>query len=501
MLKQSLQQKLLQKLSPQQIQLMKLLQIPTVGLEQRIKEELEINPALEELEGDQEDYKNEEEDEFSNNEDEEVEGFEDSDHSRDDFNLDEFIDDDEIPSYKLNIKNSGEDDERKDIPISGTLSFQDYLSTQLGLLVLDDEHYQIAEFLIGNIDDDGYMRRELAALVDDLAFTQNINTTEKELEELLKLIQEFDPPGIGARNLQECLDLQLKRKYKETHDPVVKIAMMIVEQNMEEFSKKHFEKIAKKLDLEDAEEGDDQLLKDAIHEILKLNPRPGNSMNEGQRSVQHIIPDFILHNNDGELELSINSKNMPELRVSKSYMEMLEEYSKSKLASKDKKEAVQFVKQKIEGAKWFIDAINQRQHTLITTMQAIIDYQYEYFQEGDETKMKPMILKDIADKVGLDISTVSRVANSKYIQTPFGTLLLKSFFSESLSNDQGEEVSTREVKKILEDCIAAEKKGKPLTDEKLAKILKEKGYNIARRTVAKYREQLNIPVARMRKEI
>jgi RNA polymerase sigma-54 factor len=487
MLKQSLQQKLLQKLSPQQIQLMKLLQIPTVGLEQRIKEELEINPALEELEGDQEDYKNEEEDEFSNTEDEEVEGFEDSDHSRDDFNLDEFIDDDEIPSYKLNIKNSGEDDERKDI--------------QLGLMVLDDEHYQIAEFLIGNIDDDGYMRRELAALVDDLAFTQNINTTEKELEELLKLIQEFDPPGIGARNLQECLDLQLKRKYKETHDPVVKIAMMIVEQNMEEFSKKHFEKIAKKLDLEDVEEGDDQLLKDAIHEILKLNPRPGNSMNEGQRSIQHIIPDFILHNNDGELELSINSKNMPELRVSKSYMEMLAEYSKSKLASKDKKEAVQFVKQKIEGAKWFIDAINQRQHTLVTTMQAIIDYQYEYFQEGDETKMKPMILKDIADKVGLDISTVSRVANSKYIQTPFGTLLLKSFFSESLSNDQGEEVSTREVKKILEDCIAAEKKGKPLTDEKLAKILKEKGYNIARRTVAKYREQLNIPVARMRKEI
>ena len=494
MLKQSLQQKLLQKLSPQQIQLMKLLQIPTVGLEQRIKEELEINPALEELEGDQEDYKNEEDDEFSNTEDEEVEGFEDSEE-------DEFIDDDEIPSYKLNIKNSGEDDERKDIPISGTLSFQDYLSTQLGLLVLDDEHYQIAEFLIGNIDDDGYMRRELAALVDDLAFTQNINTTEKELEELLKLIQEFDPPGIGARNLQECLDLQLKRKYKEKHDPVVKIAMMIVEQNMEEFSKKHFEKIAKKLDLEDVEEGDDQLLKDAIHEILKLNPRPGNSMNEGQRSIQHIIPDFILHNSDGELELSINSKNMPELRVSKSYMEMLAEYSKSKLASKDKKEAVQFVKQKIEGAKWFIDAINQRQHTLVTTMQAIIDYQYEYFQEGDETKMKPMILKDIADKVGLDISTVSRVANSKYIQTNFGTLLLKSFFSESLSNDQGEEVSTREVKKILEDCIAAEKKGKPLTDEKLAKILKEKGYNIARRTVAKYREQLNIPVARMRKEI
>jgi RNA polymerase sigma-54 factor len=501
MLKQSLQFKLLQKLSPQQIQLMKLLQIPTVGLEQRIKEELEINPALEELEGPLEDEFGNEEDEFSNSENEEVEGFEDSENTREDFNLDEYIDDDEIPSYKLNIKNAGEDDERKEVPVSGSQTFQDFLTAQLGLKVLNDEQYRIGEFIIGNIDDDGYMRRELAALVDDLAFSQNVHTTEKEAEEVLLVIQEFDPPGIGARNLQECLAIQLKRKYSENRDPVVKTAMMIIEQNMDEFSKKHFEKIAKKLDLDSPEEGDDELLKSAIHEILKLNPKPGNSMNEGQKSIQHVIPDFVLYNNDGDLELSLNSRNMPELRVSKGYIEMLQEYSKSKLASKEKKEAIQFVKQKIDGAKWFIDAIQQRNLTLLTTMQAILDYQYEYFLEGDETKMRPMILKDIADKIGLDISTVSRVANSKYIQTSFGTLLLKSFFSESLSNDQGEEVSTREVKKILEDCISQEKKSKPLTDEKLTKILKEKGYNIARRTVAKYREQLNIPVARMRKEI
>ncbi len=500
MLKQTLQQKLQQRLSPQQIHLMQLLQIPTATLEQRIKKELEENPALEEEENDLE-SKNNQDEEFSNNEDDALEGFEDKDRNREEFDLDQYIDDDEVPAYKLHVKNVGPDDERKEVPVSSSLSFQDYLNDQLGLLDLDERQMQVAEFLVGNIDDDGYMRRELAALVDDLAFTLNIHTSEKELNILLGHIQGFDPPGIGARNLQDCLTIQLKRKLNETHDPVVKIALLIVEQYWEEFQKKHFEKIAQRVGLDDASEGDDILMKDAVGIISKLNPRPGDSMVEGQKSIQHLIPDFILRNNDGILELNINSRNAPQLRVSNNYIEMLDEYSKAKIATKDKKEAVQFVKQKIDGAKWFIDAITQRNNTLLTTMQAIINYQYEYFLEGDETKLKPMILKDIADKVGLDISTVSRVTNSKYIQTPFGTLLLKSFFSESLSNSQGEEVSTREVKKILEDCIAAEKKNKPLTDDKLTQILKEKGYNIARRTVAKYREQLKIPIARMRKEI
>lgn len=495
MLKQGLQLKLLQKLSPQQIQLMKLLQIPAMNLEQRIKEELEINPALEEGSDAQDEEENarEEDDWMANTPGEEE--FDDNENKRDDFNLDEYIDDDEIPSYKLNVKNTGEDDERREVPISGTISFQDFLISQLGLSVLDDRHYQMGIVLIGNIEDDGYVRRDMAQIADDMAFTQNIEATPEELLDLLYIVQSFDPPGVGARDLQECLSLQLKRKIAETHDPILSIALNIIEQHMEEFSKKHYEKIAKKLEL------DDDTFKKAITEILKLNPKPGNSIIEGTKSIQHVIPDFILYNNDGELELVLNSRNAPDLRVSKVYMEMLEDYSKSKIKQKDKKEALQFVKQKIDSAKWFIDAIKQRHETLMLTMHAILDYQKEYFQEGDETKIRPMILKDIADRVGLDISTVSRVANSKYIQTPFGTLKLKSFFSESLSTDSGDEVSTKEVKKILEDCIAAEIKKKPLTDDKLCKILKEKGYNIARRTVAKYREQLGIPVARLRKEV
>ena len=491
MLKQSLHQKLLQKLSPQQIQLMKLLQIPTIALEQRIKEEMEINPALEEGNDDKE-----------NSEDFE-EGFDDtsdvdgSDNEREDFNLDQYIDDDEIPSYKLAVKNSGEDDDRKEIPFSGGSTFQEVLVSQLGLKVLDDHHYRIAESLIGYLDDDGYLRRELNDIVDDLAFSQNLITNEDELKDCLEVIQELDPPGIGSRTLQECLQIQLKRKLNETHESkfIFRIALEIVEENMEEFSKKHYEKISKKLDI------DDDVLKKAINEILRLNPKPGNSLSDGQKSMQQIIPDFLLNNTDGVLELTINSRNAPQLRISKSYNEMLNEYSSSKLKDKDKKEAVQFVKQKIDAAKWFIDAIHQREQTLLYTMQAIINYQIDYFLEGDDTKLRPMILKDIAEIVGMDISTVSRVAKSKYIQTDFGTFLLKSFFSESLSTDSGEEVSTREVKKILEDCIGAESKKKPLTDEKLMDILKEKGYNIARRTVAKYREQLNIPVARLRKEL
>jgi len=493
MLKLNLQQKLLQKLSPQQIQLMKLLQIPTIGLEQRIKEELEINPALEEG-PDEASEANDAEEEFDNNNDEKNE-----ENSREDFSLDEYIDDDEIPAYKLAVKNSGEDDDRKEIPFSGGNTFQENLLSQLGLRVFDDKGFLVAENLIGNLDEDGYLRRPLASIVDDLAFSQNIMTTEAELEDVLRVIQEFDPAGVGARSLQECLLLQLKRKKSETKHMAnlltLEVATKIIEDNFEEFSKKHYDKISKNLDI------NDEVLKEAMTEILHLNPRPGNSVMDGQKSTQQVIPDFILVNNEGNLELSLNSRNAPDLRISKSYNEMLDHYSKSKMQEKDKKEAVTFVKQKIDSAKWFIDAIQQRQHTLMFTMNAILKYQHEYFLEGDETKLRPMILKDIAEIVGMDISTVSRVANSKYIQTHFGTKLLKSFFSESLSTDSGEEVSTKEVKKILEECIAAEKKNKPLTDDKLTLILKEHGYNIARRTVAKYREQLNIPVARLRKEL
>jgi RNA polymerase sigma-54 factor len=364
----------------------------------------------------------------------------------------------------------------------------------LQLRNLDPRQYQIAEYLIGNLDEDGYLRRELFAISDDMAFSQNLLADEKELEELLLEIQQLDPPGVGARDLQECLLIQLKRKEYQTVE--LKTAAMILRDCMDEFSKKHYDKVAKKLELTDEE------LRDGIKEILRLNPRPGNSLSDSPKSTQHIIPDFILINNDGVLELSLNSRNAPDLRISRTYQDMLEHYSKSKkINDKEQKEAVMFVKQKIDSARWFIDAIRQRQTTLMLTMQAILDYQLEYFQAGDETKLRPMILKDIAERVGLDISTISRVANSKYIQTSYGTLLLKSFFSESLSTDTGEEVSTREVKKILEDAIGAEDKQKPVTDDKLAKILKDKGYNIARRTVAKYREQLNIPVARLRKEI
>lgn len=478
-------QKLLQKLSPQQIQLMKMLQLPTIALEQRIKEEMEINPALEEgAETDEE-----------TNTDLEDENYDDApadeESQRDDFSISDYMDDDEGASYKLKANNTSPDEERKEIPFSVGVSFQDMLDSQLGLKDLDDREYQIADYLIGNLDDDGYLRRDIASIVDDIAFSHNISTTEAELNGLLKVIQEFDPAGVGARDLRECLLIQLHRKHPRT--PIVELATKVVDKQMDEFSKKHYDKISKKLEI------DDDTLKEVIHEILKLNPRPGNSMADGQKSHQQVIADFIITNEDGELILTLNSRNSPDLRVSKAYTTMLEEYSKDK--SKSSKEASQFVKQKLDGAKWFIDAIQQRSHTLLYTMNAIMEYQKEYFLEGDETRLRPMILKDIAEKVGLDISTISRVANSKYVQTGFGTFLLKSFFSESLSTDSGEDVSTREVKKILQDCIAAENKKKPLTDDKLTKTLKEKGYNIARRTIAKYREQLDIPVARLRKEL
>ncbi|MFN8166391.1 MAG: RNA polymerase factor sigma-54 [Bacteroidia bacterium] len=487
-LRQGLNQKLLQKLSPQQIQLMKLLQIPVANLEQRIKEEMQENPALEEgTENEEEEYNTDDEEEITNEDDEELS------EREDDISIDEYLDDDEIPDYKTSVNNTSPDDDRKEIPFSAQGNFQDQLLAQLYQLELDDREYHIAEQLIGSIDDDGYLRRELSAIVDDLAFSQNISTTVEELQKVLLAIQTLDPPGIGARSLQECLLIQLDRKEQKRES--VTHARRILKNHFDEFSKKHYEKIARDLNLDDAG------LKKAIDEILKLNPRPGNTLNQGQRSTEHIIPDFLIVNNDGRLELTLNARNAPEMRISRDYKEMLDHYSKDKKNSKANKDAIQFVKQKLDAAKWFIDALKQRQHTLYHTMHTIMEYQYEYFLEGDIRKLKKMVLRDIAEKVNMDISTVSRVANSKYVQTHFGTFLLKSFFSEGLSTDSGEEVSSKEVKQILTDCISAENKRKPLTDDALTKILNEKGYNIARRTVAKYREMLDIPVARLRKEL
>ena len=480
-LKQQLTQKLEQRLSPQQIQLMKLLQVPTMELDQRIKQEIEENPALEE-------GTDEVEDEFDNQEDD----YDDNSDGNDEFDLSDYLDDD-VADYKTQTNNSSKDDEERVIPLSGEQSFQEKLTEQLHLLDLDDKQFMIADVLIGNLDESGYLNRDLEAIVDDLAFALNVDTTEKEVEEILMLIQELDPAGVGARNLQECLLLQIKRK--QDGDIVRYTAKKILENHFEEFTKKHYEKIAKKLEIEDED------LKEAIDEILRLNPKPGGSMRETAKNYQQIIPDFMLFENDGRLELSINGRNAPELKVSKDYESMLRSYAEGAKSSKADKEALTFVRQKLDSAKWFIDAIKQRQQTLLLTMDAIRHYQEAYFLTGDETKLKPMILKDIADMVGLDISTISRVANSKYVQTNFGIYPLKYFFSESLSTDSGEEVSTREVKKILSDAIEGEDKRNPLTDEKLMELLNEKGYNIARRTVAKYREQLNLPVARMRKEL
>ncbi len=481
MLRQSLQHKLLQKLSPQQIQLMKLLQVPTIALEQRIKEELEENPALDE-------GKDDLEDEFQENE--EV----DDSTADDDFDISDYLQDDDTPDYKLSISNQGADTEDTDIPIGSGVTFRDLLITQLGLKKISDKQKELAEQLIGNFDDSGYLRRELSAIVNDLAFSQNIMTSQAELEEVLEVIQTFDPPGIGARDLRECLLIQLERLQRNSLE--LKVAEEVLENYFDEFTKKHYDKILKRMEISD------ELLKDAIEEIVKLNPKPGNTSKETAKSIAAVVPDFMLSTDDDELKIHLNQRNAPDLKVSRQYSEMLKGYSESRDKSdKKQKEAIQFVKQKIDSAKWFIDAIKQRQQTLLFTMTAIANFQKEYFLTGDETKLRPMILKDIAEIVGMDISTVSRVANSKYVQTPYGTFLLKSFFSESLSTDSGEEVSTREVKKILQEAVDEEDKKKPLTDEKLCQVLKDKGYNIARRTVAKYREQLNISVARLRKEL
>jgi RNA polymerase sigma-54 factor len=481
MLSQSLQQKLKQTLSPQQIQLMKLLQVPTMELEMRIKEEMEINPALEEGA--------EEEDEFADDQDQ---GDQDEvSEAQQEFDINDYLDDD-MPAYKLSASNKSADDEEKAIPLASGKSFQEILTAQLGLRSLNAHEASVCLTLIGNLDDSGYLRRELENIVDDLAFSSNVSTTEEEIERLLLIVQGLDPAGVGARDLQECLLLQIRRKDMGL-DEVVH-AELILNSQFDEFTKKHYEKIRKRLNL------DNEQLKGAVDEILKLNPKPGNSIKETSRAAAHVIPDFLLTEENDDLMLTLNSRNAPELKISHSYAEMLRGYAENK-TDKSAKDALMFVKQKIDSAKWFIDAIKQRQQTLLLTMNAILEYQKEYFLEGDETLLKPMILKDIAEIVSLDISTISRVANSKYVQTPHGTYLLKTFFSESLSTDSGEEVSTREVKKILQVAIEAESKRKPLTDEKLASLLKDKGYNIARRTVAKYREQLNIPVARLRKEL
>lgn len=491
MLKQNLQQKLLQKLSPQQLQFIKLLQIPTVMLDTRIKEELEENPALEDVSLISH---NEEKDEYNFDDDSSEDFNESESESSEEFSIEDYLQDDGEKDYATSLAYDSDDEEdKKELPYAESRSFFELLQFQLSLVDLEDRNFLIAQQIIGSLDDDGYLRRQIISLTDDLAFSQNIDATEEEIESMLKVIQSFDPPGIGARDLQECLLIQLRKKDQDNR--IVHLAIEIVENYLDEFTKKHYEKLERSLNITSDE------LKLAVNEILKLNPKPGDSNADGNSKQMQIIPDFHIANNDGVLVLTLNSRNAPELRVSRDYKEMFQTYDKQTNKDKKLKEAVQFVKQKLDSAKWFIDAIKQRQQTLIKTMNAIMHYQYDYFLEGDERKLKPMILKDIADQIGMDISTVSRVANSKYVQTEFGTFLLKSFFSEAIQTESGEEVSNREVKKILEDCIGNEDKRRPLADEKLAEILKEKGYNIARRTVAKYREQMNIPVARLRKEL
>ncbi|MFC5192043.1 RNA polymerase factor sigma-54 [Algoriphagus aquatilis] len=485
MQKLNLSQNLSQKLSPQQIQFIKLLQVPTAELDTRIEEELEINPALEE--GKEEEQEKSQEDDFEDS-------YED-DLGRDDneLNLDDYLDD-EYGGYKMQGDgNYNPDEEDREIPISSQATLHEQLISQLSFLKLDDRQKIIGQQLIGSIENDGYIRRDLEAIINDLAFSQNIETDIDEMEEILRKVQSFDPAGIAARNLQECLIIQLERK-EHPDDPVVKHALSIIHDCFEEFTKKHYPKIQRRLDLNEDE------IKDAVNLITRLNPKPGG-VSDGLVRTQFIIPDFILTNNSGKLEISLNSRNAPELRISRSYADMFDAYDKSDKKDKKLKETVSFVKQKLDAAKWFIDAIKQRQNTLLRTMEAILQYQKEFFIDGDETNLRPMILKDIAEKIEMDISTVSRVANSKSIQTEFGVYPLKYFFSEGIATDSGEDVSNREVKSVLQGMVDAEDKKRPLSDDKLVKMLNKKGYNIARRTVAKYREQLQIPVARLRKEL
>lgn len=540
--KQTLAQKLQQKLSPQQIQLMKLLQIPTAALEQRIQEELEINPALESGDESEELMAGMEEADFyakEQRQEADSEGptteFEDSDNndisdgalddmereaaSYDEAETDNYYDeggemddymreiiDDDPSIYRANGESGGDDDD-KVIPIEAENTYHEHLDQQLGLLDLaDDRERAIAQQIVGSIDDDGYLRRDPRAMVDDLLFSQNVTTDEAEIERILQKIQQFDPPGTGARDLRECLILQLRRKLNKEEQNVsfeerlnILNALKIITKYFEEFTKKHYDRLCRQLDIDEDE------LKDAINEILHLNPKPASGFaGKASRSLNYVVPDYIVTNREGELELSLNARNAPDLRVSEQYREMLKSFHENRSgrrATRTEKEAILFIKQKIDSAKWFIDAIKQRQQTMMLTMSAILEHQRAFFLSGDQKKLRPMILKDVSEATGLDISTVSRVANSKYVQTEFGTKLLKEFFSESMQNQEGEEVSTLEVKKILSDLIGEENKRRPLSDEKLMEMLTKRGYNIARRTVAKYREQLNIPVARLRKEL
>ena len=485
MLKQSLQYKLLQKLSPQQIQLMKLIQLPTQAFEERLKQEIEENPALDTGKDEPDSFDEDLSNEFDDDGNEKIDA--------DDINIDEYLSDDEIPSYKTQANNYSADDEEKSMPYASGTTFHQSLKNQLNTFRLNDEEQSIAEFLVGSIDDSGYIRREIIDLVDDLAFTANVFTTEEKVISILKnVVHRLDPVGVGARNLKECLINQLKAKES---NKIRSLSVDVLELAFDHFVKKHYVKLQEKFNISEEE------LKEINKEISKLNPKPGSSYAGNNKIAEQIVPDFSIKIIDGKLDLTLNSRNAPELHISREYNNMLKGYQESTTKSKSQKDAVFFIKQKLDSAKWFIDAIKQRQQTLFVTMNTIMHYQYDYFLTGDERKLKPMILKDIADKIQMDISTVSRVANSKYVSTPYGTKLIKEFFSESMKNDQGEDVSTKEIKKILETVILEENKKKPLTDEKLANILKEKGYPIARRTVAKYREQLDLPVARLRKEI
>jgi len=475
-MKQFLKLKLSQKLSPQQIQLMKLIQLPTLDFEQKIQREIEENPALEQGQNSSDENNDEGQDDYSDS---------------DDLNIDDYINYDDTPSYKLSSNNSG-NQEDKNIPFASGISFTQHLLTQLKPISLSEKKMKIAEFLVGSIDESGYIRLDIEEIIDDLAFTQNLIVSNDELKEILKIVQEFDPPGVGALSLQNCLILQLKRKKSSVS---IDLAIEIIENSFEQFSKKHFEKLMNKYSI------NEEQLKEVITIISKLNPKPGGSYSGGGKPIEQVIPDFKISIENNELILDLNYRNSPTLNISRDYNEMLKGYKLEKNKSKSQREAIQFIKQKLDSAKWFIDAVKQRQQTLFITMQAIMNYQKEYFITGDERKIKPMILKDIANEIEMDISTISRVANSKYVDTPYGTKLLKEFFSESMKTTSGEEISTIEIKKILEKIISNENKRKPETDEKLVKLLNEKGYKIARRTVAKYREQLNIPVARLRKEI
>ena len=481
MLKQFLNFKLSQKLSPQQIQLMKLIQLPTQAFEQRISQEMNENPALEGGKEEPEKFDEDINDEYQETIDEAPE-----------INIDDYLSDDETPSYKLNANNYSADDQETHMPYAAGQSFTQHLMLQLNTYRLEESEKEIAKFLVGSVDESGYIRREIADIVDDLAFTQNVYTQEAAVESVLEKVQELDPAGVGARDLQECLLLQLKRKQQNSK---VVLASRILKETFDHFSKKHYKKLLQKFSISEDE------LREAIAEIESLNPKPGGAISSNTRMVEHVVPDFAITIVEGSLELTLNGRNAPELHVSREYANMLKGYKESKDKSKSQKEAVLFIKQKLDAAKWFIDAIKQRQQTLFVTMNAIMHQQEAYFLSGDQRKLRPMILKDIVDTIGMDISTVSRVANSKYVDTPYGTKLIKEFFSESMKNDQGEDVSTKEIKKILEITIGEEDKRKPLTDDKLAQILKEKGYPIARRTVAKYREQLELSVARLRKEL